>query len=249
MRDPTWRTTAREEWDRVERTIFPHRRPERVRFVELGPAVDPQWLGRTFADLLAEREGHPSDVLADFVLENDFELGLVAQGIANADVDGVGRTLADPDVLISSSDAGAHLQMICASGDTTLVLTRHVRERGDLTVERAVHEMTGRQAEVFGFRDRGVIAAGAVADLVVFALDELHYDTDGFVERPPRRRPEAAPPRRGLPGDLRRRRRRPGRRGAHRRAPREGDQLTRVSRWPRRRVVSDTRPRALVMKR
>ena len=26
-----------------------------------------------------------------------------------------------------------------------------------------------------------MIAAGAVADLVVFALDELHYDTDGFV--------------------------------------------------------------------
>ncbi|HEY5696875.1 MAG TPA: amidohydrolase family protein, partial [Acidimicrobiales bacterium] len=73
------------------------------------------------------------------------------------------------------------LQMICASGDTTLVLTRHVRERGDLTVERAVQDMTGRQAEVFGFRDRGVIAAGAIADLVVFALDELHYDTDGFV--------------------------------------------------------------------
>ncbi len=181
LRDPAWRTTAREEWDRVERTVFPHRRPEQVRFVELGPAVDPQWQGRTFADLLAQRQGHPSDVLADFVLANEFELGLVAQGIANADVDGVGRTLADPDVLISSSDAGAHMQMICASGDTTLVLTRHVRERGDLTIEEAVHEMTGRQAEVFGFRGRGVIAAGAVADLVVFALDELHYDTDVFV--------------------------------------------------------------------
>ncbi|HEY8058311.1 MAG TPA: amidohydrolase family protein, partial [Acidimicrobiales bacterium] len=187
LRDPAWRTTAREEWDRVERMFFPHRRPERVRFVSLGPAVDPRWLGRTFADLLAEREGHPSDVLADFVLENDVQLGLVAQGIANADVDGVGRTLADPDVLISSSDAGAHLQMICASGDTTLVLTRHVRERADLTVEAAVHELTGRQAEVFGFRDRGVIAAGAVADLVVFALDELHYDTDVFVNDLPGR--------------------------------------------------------------
>jgi N-acyl-D-amino-acid deacylase len=181
LRDPVWRATARDEWDRVERMFFPHRRPERVRFVELGPGVDPQWLGRTFADLLAEREGHPSDVLADFVLENDIELGLVAQGIANADVDGVGRTLADPDVLISSSDAGAHLQMLCASGDTTLVLARHVRERADLTVEQAVHELTGRQADAFGFKDRGVIEAGAVADLVVFALEELHYDTDEFV--------------------------------------------------------------------
>ena len=43
------------------------------------------------------------------------------------------RTLADPAVLISSSDSGAHMQMLCASGDTTLLLTRHVRERGDFT--------------------------------------------------------------------------------------------------------------------
>jgi N-acyl-D-aspartate/D-glutamate deacylase len=70
-----------------------------------------------------------------------------------------------------------------------------VRERGDLTVEHAVHEMTGRQAEAFGFHDRGFVAPGAVADLVVFALDELHYDTDEFVTDLPRegrrlRRPE-----------------------------------------------------------
>jgi N-acyl-D-amino-acid deacylase len=195
LRDPEWRAAARAEWDRVERAMFPHQRPEKVRFVELGGTADQEWLGRTFAELLAARGGHPSDVLADFVLDNDFELGVVALGLANSDVEGVARTLADPDVLISSSDAGAHMQMLCASGDTTLVLTRHVRERGDLTVEHAIHEMTGRLAEVFGFRDRGVVAPGAVADLVVFALDELHYDTDEFVSDLPRngrrlRRPE-----------------------------------------------------------
>jgi N-acyl-D-aspartate/D-glutamate deacylase len=71
--------------------------------------------------------------------------------------------------------------MLCASGDTTLLLTRYVRERGDLTLERAVHELTGRQAEVFGFHDRGVVTEGAAGDLVVFALDELHWDDDVFV--------------------------------------------------------------------
>jgi len=93
----------------------------------------------------------------------------------------VARTLTDPAVLVSSSDAGAHAQMMCTSGDTTLLLTRHVRERGDFTLEGAVHELTGRQADVFGFAGRGGIAPGLVADLVVFALDELHYDTDEFV--------------------------------------------------------------------
>ena len=181
LRDPAWRAAARSEWDRVDKALFPNRRPELVRFVEVCGDANEPWLGRTLADLVADRGGHPSAVFADFVLANDCRPGVVAQGMANTDVAGVGRTLADPAILISSSDAGAHMQMLCPSGDTTLVLTRHVRERHDLTLAQAVHELTGRQAEVFGFGGRGVIAPGNVADLVVFAIDELHYDADEFV--------------------------------------------------------------------
>ena len=108
LRDPEWRATARAEWDRTEKAMFPHRRPEALRFVEVHGADNEQWLGATFADLLATTGGHPSDVLADFVLANDCRPGVVAEGLSNADVEGVGRTLADPAVLISSSDAGAH---------------------------------------------------------------------------------------------------------------------------------------------
>ena len=42
------------------------------------------------------------------------------------------KLLVDPDTVIASSDAGAHVQMMCAAGDTTLLLARHVRDRGDL---------------------------------------------------------------------------------------------------------------------
>lgn len=195
LRDPQWRATARAEWDRTERAMFPHRRPETVRFVEVVGAENEPWLGRSFAELIDERGGHPSDVFADFVLANDCRPGVVAVGISNADVDGVARTLAHPRVLISSSDAGAHVQMLCASGDTTLLLTRHVRDRGDLTLEQAVHAVTGRQADVFGFDGRGTVTEGAIADLTVFALDELHYEPDELVHDMPRggarfRRPE-----------------------------------------------------------
>ena len=179
--DPEWRAAARAEWDRTERALFPHRRPETVRFVEVFGDENQQWLGSNLAQLVAARGGHPSDVLADFVVANDCRPGVVAVGVANADTDGVARTLADPAVIISSSDAGAHAQMLCASGDSTLLFTRHVRERSDFTLERAVHELTGRQASLFGFSDRGHIAPGAIADLTVFALDELHYDDDVFV--------------------------------------------------------------------
>jgi N-acyl-D-aspartate/D-glutamate deacylase len=161
--------------------LFPHRRLHTVRIVEVVGDDNGRWLGRTLADVVEADGGHPSDVFADFVLANDCHPGIVAVGVSNADVDGVARTLADPAVLVSSSDTGAHLQMLCASGDTTLLLTRHVRERDDFTLEQAVHELTGRQADAFGFHGRGSVGVGGAADLVVFALDELHYDTDTFV--------------------------------------------------------------------
>jgi N-acyl-D-aspartate/D-glutamate deacylase len=179
--DEAWRADARAEWDREPKSMFPITRIDRVRFTSVTkPELEP-WLGRSLADLVAERGGHPSDVFADWVLENDLVPGVVAVGVSNGDVDGVAGLMADPRALVSASDAGAHVQMMCAAGDTTLLLTRHVRDRSDLTLEHAVHELTGRQADVFGFHDRGRIRPGLAADLVVFSLDELDWGHDVFV--------------------------------------------------------------------
>ena len=181
LRDPEWRAAARTQWDATGRGMFPAGSPHRVRFIEVTePALEP-WLGRTLTDLVAERGGHPSDVFADWVLENDLRPGVLVTGVANSNVDEVARLLTEPDTLVASSDAGAHVQMMCAAGDTTLYLTRHVRDRGDVSVEQAVHELSAKQADVFGFRDRGRIAPGLAGDLTVFALDELHWDEDVFV--------------------------------------------------------------------
>jgi N-acyl-D-aspartate/D-glutamate deacylase len=65
--------------------------------------------------------------------------------------------------------------MFCAAGDSTLLLTRYVRERSDLGLEEAIHALTGRQAELLGIPDRGVLSVGKAADITIFALDELHY--------------------------------------------------------------------------
>ena len=123
---------------------------------------------------LAARGGHISDVLADWLIENDFDTSF-ALAIANTIDDEVASLLKSPVAIVSASDAGAHLQMFCAAGDATLLLTKYVRDRGDLTVAQAVHALTGRQGEILGIGDRGVLAPGKVADIVIFALDELHY--------------------------------------------------------------------------
>jgi N-acyl-D-aspartate/D-glutamate deacylase len=182
LEDPAWRERARAEWDAVPWAMLPHKHPERVRFISVtDPELSPL-VGATLADLIAERGGHPSDVLADWLLANDLRPGVVGIGVANSDPDGVAEILLHPAGIVSNSDAGAHLQMMCAAGDTTLLLCRHVRDRGDLSLEDAVHAVTGRQAELFGFDGRGHLAPGAHADLVVFDLDELSWETDVMVD-------------------------------------------------------------------
>ncbi len=60
------------------------------------------------------------------------------------------------------------------------VLGEYVRKRGVLTLEDAVKRMTSISADTFGLKDRGCIAEGAHADLVLFdpgtVVDTATYD-------------------------------------------------------------------------
>ena len=77
--------------------MFPSQHPQHVRFIEVTkPELEP-WLGRTLADLVEARGGHPSDVFADWLLENDLRPGVLVVGVANSNVDDVAALLVDPD--------------------------------------------------------------------------------------------------------------------------------------------------------
>jgi len=176
-----WRARARADWDKVGAgfTIFPVSQPERVRLVR-ARAGQERFAGATLADLVAARGKHPSDVLADWVLDHDLAPEIRVEAVSH-DAAGTADLIADPTTVVGASDAGAHLQMMCGAGDTTLLLTEHVRTRGDLTIEAAVYQLTGRLAQAFGIPNRGLVAPGCVADLVVFSLDDLAYLPDFFV--------------------------------------------------------------------
>ena len=181
LADPQWRGRARQAWDAMPRTLLRHKELDRIRLTSVTRPENARWVGRTLRDLTAARGGHPSDVLADWALDNAVRPGIVGTGVENADPDGVAMLLGHPATLVSNSDAGAHVQMMCTSGDTTLLLARHARDRGDMSLGRAVWELTGRQAEAFGIPGRGVIAPGYVADLVVFDPAALSWKDEELV--------------------------------------------------------------------
>ena len=98
--------------------------------------------------------------------------------------------LRSPHIVPGPSDAGAHLLRASNAGFPTRLLGDWVRERQALTLEQAVHLLSGRAAMELGIRNRGLLQAGHAADVVLFdaetvgALDkEFVADLPGGGER------------------------------------------------------------------
>jgi N-acyl-D-aspartate/D-glutamate deacylase len=185
LADPAWRERARQDWESDVFTLFPKRALPQFTVTEVHDPDLRGFEGRPFQAVMDARPGHPADVLAQWLLETDAEPCLVRPGSADEDPDHMAALLSDAATLVGASDAGAHVLTMCGAGDTTLLLTRHVRERNDLPLEAAVHKLTGQAAAAFGIRDRGVVAPGYSGDLTVFELDELRYERDHMVKDMP----------------------------------------------------------------
>ena len=186
LRDSDWRSRARDEWDATGFTSFPKGRMHKLRIVAVSNTALKRYEGVFFPTLQAEHpDQHECDVFADFVLANGCDIGLATVGLANEDVDALAALFRHPRTIVGASDAGAHLNSLCGAGDTSLLLQRHVHERGDFSLEHAVHILTQRPAQMFGVRDRGVVAPGYAADLVVFELDRITWPDDYLVNDTP----------------------------------------------------------------
>jgi N-acyl-D-amino-acid deacylase len=125
-------------------------------------AADRSYEGRTVAEVAAERGWSAADLLRD--LERRGHAGLAGQVMDEGDLEDFLRS---PRVMIAS-DGGIRVAHPRGAGTFPRVLARYVRERGVITLESAIHKMTGMPAQRLGLRDRGRIAPGAQADVVVF---------------------------------------------------------------------------------
>ncbi len=149
--------------------------PEGMWMTKFDP--QPEYVGKTLTEIAALREIDTVSAFSQLAQEADLmrkETGERAEAII-----GTSMTEADIGTLMSWPQTN-----ICTDGGLTdlhprgigsfpRVLGRYVREQQLMTLETAVHKMTGLPAEHMGFTDRGLITAGAVADLVLFDPDTV----------------------------------------------------------------------------
>ena len=121
----------------------------------------PEFCARYLDDIALELGCSPTDAIAKLQ-----PAGAVYFLMDEADVT---RIICSSEAMIGSDglpeDLHPHPRLW---GTFPRVLGQYVRERGVLTLESAVHRMTGRSADKFGLRDRGQLAVGKYADICVF---------------------------------------------------------------------------------
>ena len=128
-----------------------------------------EYKGRLVGDIADEEGRDPWDVLCSIVLADELRTSFGRLPADETDEDWKARVEVwrDPRAVIGASDAGAHLDMISMFNYPTQVLAEAVRRRRLLSMEEAIHLLTDVQARLYGIVERGRVAEGWYADLVV----------------------------------------------------------------------------------
>jgi N-acyl-D-aspartate/D-glutamate deacylase len=126
--------------------------------------------GRRVGDIARQRGQDPFDTLLDIIVADDLRTVIVTP-VRGDDADSWElrkQVIRDRRAIAGGSDCGAHVDMLDTFAMTTSLLGPCVRDRGMVSLEEAVHMLTGAPAGLYGLVDRGVLRPGAWADLVVF---------------------------------------------------------------------------------
>lgn len=182
LRDPSARERLRHDLeegmarDRISMRIYDW---SQVR-IGMSP-TRPEVVGLTLA-ALGERDGkRPADALLDLLLADRLATRGIYFHMSEADVRAIMR---DPLVAIGSDGlyTGLPGQPDHSNphprhyGTFARVLGHYVREEGVLGLADAVRKMTALPAHILGLADRGILTAGAAADLAVL-------DPEGITDR------------------------------------------------------------------
>jgi N-acyl-D-aspartate/D-glutamate deacylase len=182
MRDEAYRRRFRKDYDKKFGIRVWHRD-----FFDaiVTDCPDSSVVGKSFGDIGVDRGGlHPVDAFLDLVLEHGTKLRWFTT-ISNHRPDVMKKFATEPFIQLGFSDAGAHLRNM-AFYNMGLRLLKHVRDAElagtpFMTVERAVHRLTGEIADWYVI-DAGHLRVGDRADLSIINPEHLDDSLDAYAE-------------------------------------------------------------------
>ncbi len=129
--------------------------------------------GRSIKDIASEANVNPLEWLLDHSLNEKGMDTLFIAKLLNSDEEAVGKLLKHPRSNITLSDAGAHLTFFNDAGYGLYMLQKWVRENEIMTIEEAIYNLTGKQADIYRIDQRGRLVPGQYADMMLINPDKV----------------------------------------------------------------------------
>ena len=174
-----------ESYRRKFRKFYGEKLSPRVWQRDFGDAIilkcpDETLEGKNFAEIAQARSIHVVDLFLDLVVEYGRNLRWYTT-VANDNKNVLRKMVKDDNILVTFSDAGAHIRNM-AFYNLPLRFLKLVKEAADekaliMSLERAIWRMTGEQADWLGVK-AGKIREGDRADVVVINPDYFDQDLE-----------------------------------------------------------------------
>jgi N-acyl-D-aspartate/D-glutamate deacylase len=126
-------------------------------------------VGRKVSDIAAERSVAPGDFVLDLAAAEDLKATFRWSKANDQEwLEAVKVAQVHPQMLIGTSDGGAHLARHDSSDWSSWYLRNWVLDRKVWSLEEGIRQITQVPASLFGFRDRGTLELGKWADMFLF---------------------------------------------------------------------------------
>jgi len=172
LRDPDVRARMRDEMESEHDSIVPLSW-ERIVLVESVTGRYRPHESQNLVEIGRRLDRHPLDAAFDIALDENLDSRFRVLDSRNRDEAAMLEILRSPHVIPGPSDAGAHLLRASNTGFPTHLLGHWVRQEQALTLESAIHLLSGRPAQEIGVKDRGFLREGLAADIVLFDPDSV----------------------------------------------------------------------------
>src|SRR5258705_305466 len=152
------------------------------------PELD-RYIGQSVGEIAGALGVHPVEAMVQLSLASDLTAGFLTKSATSDNAEFVGELLASPYAIPGVSDGGAHTKFLTSGSYTTDTLAWLGRDTQRMTLEDAHYKLSYLPARAAGFRDRGWLAEGLPADIVVYDLARLkrlpHWWDSEVVHRVP----------------------------------------------------------------
>ena len=139
-----------------------------------------RYLNRTLGEIAQEQSRNVVEVMLDLAWRSKLALQLRSAQISSTDPRQAARMLSHVATVVGGSDGGAHTKSFGMGHVPTDLMIWLVRDQKLITLEEMHFHLALKVARSVQIKDRGALLPGFWADVLVYELDTLYFDTQRY---------------------------------------------------------------------